>query len=132
MLQKPTFIHLILSNRPKSFQNSTIIETGLSDFHQLTVTVKKLLKSYFRKIEFKKLIYRDFKKFSNQQFRTKLVKELSENNADASKFELFQTTFLGLLNKLAPSKQKTLWNNHSSFITKEVRKAIMTRSKLLQ
>ena len=33
------------------------------------------------------------------------------------------------LNKSAPSK-KSLRNNQSSFITKEVRKAIMTRSRL--
>ena len=35
-----------------------------------------------------------------------------------------------LLNTLAPSKQKTFRNNHFCFITKEVRKAIMTLSKL--
>ena len=34
------------------------------------------------------------------------------------------------MNKLAPSKKKTLRNNQSSFITEEVRKAIMTRSRL--
>ena len=34
-----------------------------SDFHKLTVN---LLKSYFKKLEPKKLIYCDFKKFSNQ------------------------------------------------------------------
>ena len=56
----PTSIDLILTNRQKSFQNSTIIETGLSDFHKLTVTV---LKSYFKKRKPKELIYRDFKNF---------------------------------------------------------------------
>ena len=123
----PTCIDLILTNRQKSFQNSTIIETGLSDFHKLTVTV---LKSYFKKLKPKELIYRDFKNFSNQQFGTELVRELNENNVGVSQFELFQTITLGLLNKLAPSKKKTLRNNQSSFITKEVRKAIMTRSRL--
>ena len=70
------------------------------------------------------LIYRDLKNFSNQQFRTELVLYKNENNVGASQFELFQTITIGLLNKLAPSKKKT------SFITKEVRKAIMTRSRL--
>ena len=32
----------------KNFQSSTIIEAGISDFHNLTVTV---LKSYFKKLE---------------------------------------------------------------------------------
>ena len=76
------------------------------------------------------LIYRDLKNFSNQQFRTELVLYKNENNVGASQFELFQTITIGLLNKLAPSKKKTLRNNQSSFITKEVRKAIMTRSRL--
>ena len=39
----PTCIDLILTNRQKTFQNSTTIETGLSDFHKLTVTVIKIL-----------------------------------------------------------------------------------------
>ena len=34
------------------------------------------------------------------------------------------------MNRLAPSKKKTLRNNQSSYITKEVRKAIMTRLRL--
>ena len=58
----PTCINLILTNRQKSFQNSTIIEIGLSDFHKLTIAV---LKSYFKKWKPKELIYRNFKTFSN-------------------------------------------------------------------
>ena len=33
---KPTSIDLILTNFPKSFQHTQIVETGLSDFHKLT------------------------------------------------------------------------------------------------
>ena len=99
----PSCKDLILTNIQKSFQNSTIIETGLSDFHKLTVTI---LKSYFKKQKPKELIYRDFKNFSNQQFRTELVKELHKNNVGVSQFELFQTISLGLLNKLATLKRK--------------------------
>ena len=99
----PSCKDLILTNIQKSFQNSTIIERGLSDFHKLTVTV---LKSYFKKQKPKELIYRDFKNFSNQQFRTELVKELHKNNVGVSQFELFQTISLGLLNKLATLKRK--------------------------
>ena len=35
-------IDLILTNNPNSFQNSEVIETGLSDFHNMTVTVIKI------------------------------------------------------------------------------------------
>ena len=34
----PTSIDLILPNRPSYFQRSTLFETGLSDFHLLTIT----------------------------------------------------------------------------------------------
>ena len=36
--ENPTSIDLILTNRPSCFQRSTVIETGLSDFHLLTIT----------------------------------------------------------------------------------------------
>ena len=38
-LEKPSCIDLILTNCPRSFQNSRAIETGLWDFHKLVVTV---------------------------------------------------------------------------------------------
>ena len=31
----PSCIDLIVTNRPKSFQNSMVIETGLSGFHKM-------------------------------------------------------------------------------------------------
>ena len=39
---KPSCIDLILKNFPKSFQNSCVTETGLSDFHKLVVTIMKI------------------------------------------------------------------------------------------
>ena len=39
--ENPKTIDLILTNRPRSFCNSDTLETGLSDFHKLTVTVLK-------------------------------------------------------------------------------------------
>ena len=55
---------------------------------------------------------------------------LNENNVGVSQFELFRTIPLGLLNESAPSTKKIFRNNQSSFVTKEVRKAIITRSRL--
>ena len=46
---KPSCIDLILTNRPRSFQNSCALETGLSDFHNMTLTVLKVLKILFKK-----------------------------------------------------------------------------------
>ena len=38
----PTCIVLIMTNRPKSFQNSSIFENGLSDFHKINLSVFKV------------------------------------------------------------------------------------------
>ena len=39
--ENPSCIDLFLTNSPNSFQNSSMVETGLSDFHRMTVTVMK-------------------------------------------------------------------------------------------
>ena len=36
-----TCIHLILTNKPKSFQNTGVIETGVSDHHLLIFSILK-------------------------------------------------------------------------------------------
>ena len=45
-------------------------------------------------------------------------------------YDIFLRTFLKILDKHAPMKKKYLRANHATFMTKEVRKAIMMRSKL--
>ena len=40
-LEKPSCIDMILTNPLKSFQNSSVAETGVSDFYKMTVTVMK-------------------------------------------------------------------------------------------
>ena len=44
---KPSCIDLVLTNKPRSFQHSCVIETGLSDFQKMTVTV---MKTFFEKL----------------------------------------------------------------------------------
>ena len=39
--ENPSSIYLILTNNPRSFQNSCVIQTGLSDFHRMAVTAMK-------------------------------------------------------------------------------------------
>ena len=54
----PSCIDLILTNNPKCFQSSCVLETGLSDFHRMTVTV---MKTTFKKFEPRIIHYRDYK-----------------------------------------------------------------------
>ena len=68
---KPTCIDLNLTNRRKFFQNTNVIETGLSDFHRMVVTI---MKTSFRKLKPKIMNYRKYKNFSNDIFRDILSK----------------------------------------------------------
>ena len=43
--EKPTTIDHILTNHPKCFQHPAVYETGLSEFHRLTLTVLKVYHS---------------------------------------------------------------------------------------
>ena len=67
--EKPSCIDLILTNRSRSFQSTCITETGLSDFHRMTISVTKM---HFRKLLPAFISYRDFKKFDNNDFLSEL------------------------------------------------------------
>ena len=67
-------IDLILTNCSRSFQNTSVFETGLSDFHKLVFTV---LKQYYPKQKPKVVLYRKYKSFRNYLFRGELENELS-------------------------------------------------------
>ena len=72
---KPTCIDLIPTNRPKFFQSTNVIETGLFDIHKMVVTITK---TTFRKLKPKIINYRKYKNFSNDIFRDTLLEELSQ------------------------------------------------------
>ena len=69
-----------------SFQNTSVIETGLSDFHKLTVTVMKMS---FSKQEPKIFYCRDYKTFNDEHFRNDLKYVFNKrglNNISCSEF----------------------------------------------
>ena len=118
-VENPSCIDLILTNRPKSFQKSLVIETGLSDFHKLTITV---LKTSFRKKPPKVIQYRNYKKFSHTKFRDELEYSLNRVNIYNILNDQFVTTFMDILNRHAPVKQKYVRANDNPFMTKYLRK----------
>ena len=125
--ENPSCIDLILTNCSRSFQNTGVFEAGLSDSHKLTFTV---LKQYYPKQKPTVVFYRKYKNFRNNLFRSELENELSNYDINNMEYDIFLRTFLKILDKHAPMKKKYLRANHASFMTKEVRKAIMIRSKL--
>ena len=116
---KGSCIDLILTNKKFSFKITLTYETGISDHHHMIYTV---LKSCFQNTELKPLNYRDFKSFSPQAFEA-----LIDCGDSYDKFENISTS---KLNIQAPKKRKWVRSNHKPQINKELRKAIMKRSRL--
>ena len=56
-------IDLFLTNKPRSFQFTSVTETGLSDYHRLITT---FMKSHFSRLKPKIIHYRNFKTFDEQ------------------------------------------------------------------
>ena len=75
-------IDLILSNKPRTFQNSFYIEKGLSDFRKMTLSV---MKKFFQKCKPRKIKFRDYRHFQNNAFREDLLSELLSLNTEISK-----------------------------------------------
>ena len=69
----PTCIYLILSNARQKFQSTWLLETGLSDFHLMTVTV---MRKIFKKLRPRAINYKPYKHFSNEAYRESLLHEL--------------------------------------------------------
>ena len=115
----PSLIDLILTNRCRNFQNNEVIETGLSDHHKMTITV---LKTFFQKQSPICIKYRDYKKFNKSLFRIELEENLNSIAINNTKYELFESTFITVLDKHAPMKQKYVRANNASFMNKVLSK----------
>ena len=124
-IDNPSYIDLFLTNTPPSFQNTIAVETGLSDFHKMVVTV---MKTTFPKAQPKIVYYRDYKNFDLPKFRAELRDELKKTENQG--YLHFEVTFLRVLERHAPMKQKVLRANDKPYMTKVLRKAIMRRSSL--
>ena len=58
-LSNPSYIDLVITNSPSSFQNTKAISTRLSDFHKMVITVKQ----FFQRSSPNELVYRDYINF---------------------------------------------------------------------
>ena len=68
--KNPSCIDLMLTDKQESFLKVKTVETGLSDFHKILVSV---FKTSFKKKKPKIVTYRDYKRFDNGKFRESLI-----------------------------------------------------------
>ena len=121
--ENPACIDRILTNRPSYFQLRNVFETGISDFHLLIATQIKM--GFQKKLP--KIIYRDYKKFDNAKLRDDF------NNFAFDQFDVsnFKEKIFNIFDEHAPIKQKYLRANEAPFMTKQLHRETMKRSRLL-
>ena len=125
----PSCIDLFLTNRPRTFQCTTPIETGIFDFQKLVATV---LKTFYKKQRPKIIHYRNYKNFKNSNFCQDLKKVSLKFDVTNAPLSNSNDTVLSVLDKNAPKKKKKeiYTFKQLQFMAKELRKIIMSRSKL--
>ena len=85
-----------------------------------------VLKTTFKKLKAKEIVYRNFKQFDMNKFKN----DIRERLRSVNNYETFESEFLNVLNIHAPLKKKVIRANHVPYMTKSLRKAIMKRSQL--
>ena len=126
--ENPSCIDLILTNRINCFQNSSTIETGLSDFHHLVFTV---MKTMFRKKPPKIIRYRNFKNYVPNNYLFDIYQALAGINLNVLPHDDFDNLLIRILEGHAPLKTKYVRGNDQPFMTKQLRKEHMKRTRLL-
>ena len=91
---------VILTNKAKSFQSTCVIETGLSDFHRMTISV---LRMHFHKLPPEVISYRDFKKLENERLMNSLQ---SAFNSQISDYIKNADLFINICQEVLPCTMK--------------------------
>ena len=129
--ENPSLTDIILTNRPRSFKNNVTVETGLSDHHRMVLTV---LRCHHVRLQPTTIHYRDYNQFSSDAFIADLQIEYESQPISYTDPNLayneFCNTFKAILDKHAPLKSKVIRGNQAPFMSKELSKRIMTRSRL--
>ena len=114
-----------ITNSHRSFQKTTTVTTGLSDFYKMTVTV---LKTTFPKAEPRIITYRDYSSNFGQDLEIDLKRNLEV--IEKGKYNPFEDVVKNTLQTYYPEKRRTVRANHKPYVTKEMRNSMMRRSQL--
>ena len=100
---------------PKSFQGSAVIETGLSDFDKLTLSIMTV---FYKKQKPNIIKYQNYKNFENSTFMSDVKNKVSEldNEDQLANFDLFKNTVFHVFENYAPLKKRYVRANQSPFI----------------
>ena len=94
--------------------------------------IATFLRASFKRIPSKNIVYRDYKHFNPNEFLHELDLEMNKGkfyNSDKP-YDNFSDLFKTITGEHASIKQKSVRSNNAPFMKKELRKAIMDRSRL--
>ena len=129
MSQQGSSIDVILTNKPRSFFNTRITETGLSDHHCMVST---FLRCHYEKIPPKNFIYREMKNLNEELFINDIKNiPMNELHRFENPFTGYETLFKCIVDRHCPIKTKTVRGNDKPFMTKELSKAMKDRSRII-
>jgi hypothetical protein len=129
--ENSTAIDVILTSNKYCFSETINTCVGISDFHNL---VGCCLKAHAPVKCHKRLVYRSYKKFNEDNFLDDLSKAPLNNcfdyyNVD-TQYQNFNDNFCEILNKHAPLKSKTVSKVSPPFMNGQLRKAIYKKCML--
>ena len=100
----PSCIDLTITNRSKSFPNSMVIETGLSDFYKMCYTIMKMC---YSKQKPAVIHYRKFKDLNKDYFIKDLETLLTKSyNEKTVPFQALRKSVNVTLEKHGPTKKR--------------------------
>ena len=106
-----TFIDVVLTNRPRSFQKSGVITTGLNDCHKMILI---FFRSYFSRLPSKTITYRRFRYFETKDFLYELENKLRSKECHGGvKYDDLTNIFWSTLDNHAPLKQRKVRGNQA-------------------
>ena len=85
----PSCIDLFPTNRQQTFQQTHAIETGISDFHKLVVTV---MKTHYKKQTGKTIQYRNYKNLHEQSFNFEMNNKLLKIDINNAELKFFKSS----------------------------------------
>ena len=123
--ENPSSIDIMLTNKKQNFQHTRTVETGLSDFHKMTVTV---MKNHFKKKEPIKIVYHDKSKFDAVKFREKIRRKIQIKGK--MNLDELQSMIVNDYLEDAPLKEKIVRGNNAPFMNRNLSKAFSIRARL--
>ena len=116
---------LILYSQKYGLQKTGTWDTGLSDFHHLIYTQ---LKSRYSRLPPRKINYRCYNHFVENNFLTDLSLQITSSKID--EIESFGDKFVTVLDRNAPRKTRMVRGNEKPHVNRTLWKAIRERSRL--